>query len=157
MSKTTLPVKGYQAEDIKKLLAGNESYVIAIRLCLVYQIALGYSSRRLAEIHGISFKQITNWVHRFESEGLEGLRDRKGRGRKSLLPQNKLERIKTLVLKEHPSDHGYNAGGRTGPPISEWIENNYGIKYQKAQVYNLLRKLGIEFQKKQGLIYGKAS
>ena len=152
MSKPTLIVKGYHAEDIKKLLTGNESYVTAIRLYLVYQIALGYSSRRLAEIHGISFKQITIWVHRFESEGLEGLRDRKGRGRKSLLPQNKLERIKTLVLNEHPSDHGYKASRWTGPLISEWIENNYGIKYQRAQVYNLLRKLGIEFQKKQRLI-----
>lgn len=152
MSKTSLIVKGYHAEDIKKLLTGSESYVIAIRLYLVYQVALGYSSRRLAEIHGISFKQITNWVHRFESEGLEGLRDRKGRGRKALLSKDKLERIKTLVLNERPSDHGYKASRWTGPLMSEWIENNYGIKYQKAQVYNLLRKLGIEFQKKQGLI-----
>jgi len=113
---------------------------------------LGHSSRRLAEIHGISFKQITNWVHRFESEGLEGLRDRKGRGRKSLLSKDKLERIKTLVLKERPSDHGYENNKWTGPLLAEWIENNFGIKYQRAQIYNLLRKLGIEFHKKQGLI-----
>jgi len=152
MSKPTLIVKGYRSEDIKKLLTGNESYVTAIRLYLVYQIALGHSSRRLAEIHGISFKQITNWVHRFESEGLEGLRDRKGRGRKSLLSKDKLERIKTLVLKERPSDHGYENNKWTGPLLAEWIENNFGIKYQRAQIYNLLRKLGIEFQKKQGLI-----
>jgi transposase len=152
MSKSNLTVKGYRSEDIKKLLASNESYVTAIRLYLVYQITLGYSSRRLAEIHGISFKQITTWVHRFESEGLEGLKDRKGRGRKSLLPEDKLERIKTLVLKEQPSDHGYRGSRWTGPLLTKWIENNYGIKYQRAQVYNLLRKQGIEFQKKQGLI-----
>ena len=152
MSKPTLIVKGYRSEDIKKLLTGNESYVTAIRLYLVYQIALGHSSRRLAEIHGISFKQITNWVHRFESEGLEGLRDRKGRGRKSLLSKDKLERIKALVLKECPSDHGYENNKWTGPLLAEWIENNFGIKYQRAQIYNLLRKLGIEFHKKQGLI-----
>ena len=152
MSKTALIVKGYHAEDIKKLLTANESYVTAIRLYLVYQIALGYSSRRHAEIHGISFKQITNWVHRFESEGIEGLRDRKGRGRKALLPEDKLQRIKMLVLNERPSAHGYTAGRWSGPLLANWIENNYGIKYQRAQVYNLLRKLGIEFQKKQGII-----
>ncbi len=152
MSKTPLIVKGYSAGDIEKLLKSNDSYVIAIRLYLVYQIALGNSSRRLADIHGISFKQITNWVHRFESEGLEGLKDRKGRGRKSLLPKTKLERIRKLVLKERPSDHGYNAPRWTGSLISEWIENNYGIRYQKVQIYRLLRKLGIEFKKKQGLV-----
>ncbi|HEY8659342.1 MAG TPA: winged helix-turn-helix domain-containing protein, partial [Hanamia sp.] len=63
-----------------------------------------------------------------------------------------LERIKTLVLKERPSDHGYENNKWTGPLLAEWIENNFGIKYQRAQIYNLLRKLGIEFHKKQGLI-----
>lgn len=152
MSKSSLPVKGYEAADIKKLLTDNETYVVAIRLYLIYQIASGYSSRQLAKMHGISFKQITNWVHRFENEGLEGLRNRKGRGRKSSLTQKKLERIKTLVLKEDPSQHGFNASRWTGPLIGEWIKNNYGVKYQKAQVYKLLRKQGIEFQKKHGFI-----
>lgn len=152
MSKPILKVKGYEPEDIKRLLSANESFVIAIRLYLVYQIALGYSSRKLAEIHDISFKQITTWVHRFETEGLEGLRDRKGRGRKSLLSKDKMQRIKTLVLKELPSDYGYEENKWTGPLLATWIETKYGIKYQRAQIYNLLRGLGIEFYKKQGLV-----
>src|SRR3954462_9270095 len=107
MSVPALTVKGYQREEIKKLLRGNESFVIAIRLYIVYQISLGYSSRKLAKLHGTSFKQITTWVHRFEAEGLEGLKDRTGRGRKSLLSEEKIDRIKTLVLKELPSSYGY--------------------------------------------------
>lgn len=152
MSIPQLTVKGYDPEDIKRLLSANESFVIAIRLYLVYQVALGYSSRKLAEIHDISFKQITTWVHRFESEGLEGLRDRKGRGRKSLLAKDKMQKIKTLVLKEHPSDYGYEDTKWTGPLLATWIEAKYGITYQRAQIYNLLRSLGIEFHKKQGLV-----
>lgn len=152
MSIPQLTVKGYEPEDIKRMLSANESFVIAIRLYLVYQVALGYSSRKLAEIHDISFKQITTWVHRFESEGLEGLRDRKGRGRKSLLSKDKMQRIKTLVLKESPSDYGYEEIKWTGPLLATWIETKYGIKYQRAQIYNLLKSLGIEFYKKQGLV-----
>lgn len=155
MSIPVLTVKGYQPEDIKKLLAGNESFIVAIRLYLVYQVALGHSSRKLAEIHDISFKQITTWVHRFEAEGLDGLRNRRGRGRKSLLSKNKIQRIKTLVLNERPSDHGYKANKWTGPVLAKWIEAQYGVKYQRAQIYNLLRSCGIEFYKKQGLIQNK--
>ena len=155
MSIPVLTVKGYQPEEIKRLLTSNESFVVAIRLYLVYQVALGYSSRKLAEIHDISFKQITTWVHRFEAEGLDGLRNRKGRGRKTLLSKDKLDRIKKLVLKEPPSDHGYEDAKWTGPLLAEWIEAKYGIKYQRAQIYNLLRGLGIEFHKKQGLVNTK--
>jgi len=68
----------------------------------VYQVALGQSSRKLVAIHHISFKQITNWVHRFEKEGLNSLKDRKGRGRKALLSNEKLNRIRSLILKEAP-------------------------------------------------------
>ena len=152
MSQPILTVKGYKPEDIKRMLSANESFVIAIRLYLVYQVALGYSSRKLAEIHDISFKQITTWVHRFETEGLEGLKDRKGRGRKSLLSKDKMQRVKNLVLKEIPSDYGYEEIKWTGPLLATWIETKYGIKYQRAQIYNLLRSIGIEFYKKQGLV-----
>ncbi len=155
MTIPVLTVKGYRPEEIKRLLSGNESFVVAIRLYLVYQVALGYSSRKLAEIHHISFKQITTWVHRFEAEGLDGLRNRKGRGRKSLLSKEKMQRIKTVVLKELPSDHGYKAIKWTGPLLAEWIESKYGVKYQRAQIYNLLRRLGVEFYKKQGLVKTK--
>jgi len=147
-----LTVKGYRPEEIKRLLTGNESFVVAIRLYLVYQVALGYSSRKLAEMHDISFKQITTWVHRFEVEGLEGLKNRSGRGRKSLLSKEKMQRIKTLVLKELPSAHGYKATKWTGPLLADWIESKYGIRYQRAQIYKLLRNLGIEFHKNQGLV-----
>ena len=152
MSNAILKVKGYRAEDIKELLTANESYIIAIRLYLVYQVALGHSSRSVAEMHGISFKQVTNWVHRFENEGLEGLKDRKGRGRKALLSKDKLKRIKSLVLRENPSNNGYKAVKWTGPLLARWIESNYGIRYQKAQIYNMLGRLGIGFQKTRGLV-----
>ena len=152
MSIPVLTVKGYQPEDIKRLISNNESFVVAIRLYLVYQVSLGYSSRKLAELHDISFKQVTTWVHRFEAEGLDGLMNRKGRGRKSLLSKDEMQRIKKVVLKDLPSDHGYKATKWTGPLLAEWIETEYGIKYQRAQVYKLLRSLGIEFYKKQGLV-----
>jgi transposase len=152
MSTPPMKVKGYDPAAIKKLLTADESFVVAIRLYLVYQVALGHSSRQLAEIHNISFKQITIWVHRFEEEGLDGLRNRKGRGRKSQLSKSQMQRIKNLVLKEKPMNHGYEQSRWTGPLLANWIESKYAIRYERAQIYNLLRRLGIEFNKKLGLI-----
>ncbi|WP_159637606.1 helix-turn-helix domain-containing protein [Sphingobacterium composti Ten et al. 2007 non Yoo et al. 2007] len=153
MGKSVLQIQRSDATEIKKLLNTNDAYTVGIRLYMVYLVALGYSSRRLSELHNISFKQITNWVHRFEKEGIEGLKDKKGRGRRSNLSNKQLERIKSLVIHEKPSDYGYQSVKWTGPLVAQWIDKEYGLTYQKAQVYNLLEKVGIVFEKKKGLVH----
>jgi len=91
-------------------------------------------------------------VHRFEKQGVEGLKDKSGRGRKSALSVEQLARIKSLILTESPEKHGLQSDKLTGPLVIQWIYNEYKLEYQKAQVYNLLDKIGIAFEKKQGLI-----
>ena len=81
MPRPVLKVGKYKPEDIKAMFRDDERYAIGIRLYAVYQVSLGQSSRKLEDLYNTSFKQITNWVHRFEQEGIEGLRDREGRGR----------------------------------------------------------------------------
>lgn len=152
MGKSVLKVQRLEAGEIKKMLNTNDAYTVGVRLYLVYLVALGHSSRKLSELHNISFKQITNWVHRFEEDGVEGLMDRNGRGRRSALSDEQLYRIKELVLKEAPQKHGFQSKKWTGPLLAQWIKKEYGLEYQKAQVYNLLEKVGIAFEKKAGLV-----
>jgi hypothetical protein len=99
MARPVLKVKGYEAEQIKALFKKDERYTIGIRLYAIYQVALGQPSRKLEELYNSSFKQITNWVHKFEKEGIDGLRDKAGRGRKSKLDPLQLQRVKGLLLQ----------------------------------------------------------
>ncbi|MEY3411810.1 MAG: hypothetical protein RIQ70_496, partial [Bacteroidota bacterium] len=62
MARPVLKVKGYSADDIKKMFRDDERYTIGIRLYAVHQVALGKPSRQLEELYNTSFKQITNWV-----------------------------------------------------------------------------------------------
>ncbi|WP_316762210.1 helix-turn-helix domain-containing protein [Pedobacter aquatilis] len=89
---------------------------------MFYLVALGHSSRKLSELHNTSFKQITNWVNRFENDGMEGLKDKKGRGRHSALSIEQLERIKTVVLKQISSDYGPESHRWTGPTLAKLIK-----------------------------------
>lgn len=150
----SLKVEGYEPEEIKQLFTEDESFKVALRLFMVYQVALGHSARHLSRIYNISFKQITNWVHRFEDHGLEGLEDRPGRGRKAKLSKEALKRIKSVVLKSAPSRQGMEGERWTGPLLGRWLEREYGIRYEKMQVYNILRKMGIRFQKGKGFVEG---
>ncbi len=150
MARPVLKVNNYSPAQIKAMFRDDERYTIGIRLYAVYQVALGQPSRKLEELYNTSFKQITNWVHRFEQQGIEGLRDKEGRGRTARLTEDQRNRISSL-LKESPEVSGYNSATWTGPMLIEWIEKEYNISYKKAQIYNIIKALGFSYQKGKGI------
>ena len=110
-----------------------------------------HSSRKLEDLYNTSFKQITNWVHQFEKEGIEGLKDKEGRGRKPRLGSSQLAGLKALLSKESPADHGFNTATWTGPILIQWIKKQHGFEYKKAQIYNIIKSLGFSYQKGKGI------
>jgi len=150
MGRPVLKVEGYTPEDIKVLMRKDERYTIGVRLNAVYQVASGMPSRKLEEFYQVSFKQILNWVHRFEREGVDGLRDKVGRGRKGALQDEQLQSLSNLIANESPTSHGYNTETWTGPMLIDWLKKEYKIEYKKAQIYNIMKKLGYTYQKAKG-------
>ncbi len=147
MGRKSLQVKGYSSEEIKALFRKDERYIIGIRLYAVYQVSLGQSSRKLESLYNTSFKQITNWVHRFEALGLDGLKDKPKSGRKPRLTEEQLKELSTVLQNNRPDEFGYNTATWNGPILKEYIEKHYNVVYQKAQIYKLLKKLGFTYQK----------
>jgi transposase len=150
MARPVLKVGNFKPEQIKALFKDDERYTIGIRLYAVYQVALGQPSRKLEELYNTSFKQITNWVHRFEREGIDGLKDKEGRGRTHRLNEAQRKDIR-VVLNDSPERYGYNTATWTGPMLIEWVEKAYGVIYKKAQIYNIVKSLGFSYQKGRGI------
>lgn len=151
MGRKVLTIKNYSSEDIKALFNSDDKYKIGLRLYAVYQVSLGQSSRKLEDLYNTSFKQITNWVHRFDEEGLDGLRDKQGRGRKPNLSPEQLDRLTKLIANETPLDYGYNTETWTGPLLIDWIDKHFNVAYKKAQIYNIIKLLGFSYQKARGI------
>jgi len=151
MGRKVLQLKNYNSGDIKSLFNTDDKYKIGLRLYAVYQVSLGQPSRKLEDLYDTSFKQITNWVHRFDEEGLEGLRDKPGRGRKSLLSSEQRTQLTKLIGEESPLNYGYNSDTWTGPLLIDWITNHFNITYKKAQIYNIIKSLGFSYQKSKGI------
>lgn len=151
MGRKVLQLKNYNSEDIKSLFNNDDKYKIGLRLYAVYQVSLGQPSRKLEDLYDTSFKQITNWVHRFDEEGLEGLRDKPGRGRKRLLSSEQRTQLTKLIAEESPLNYGYNSDTWTGPLLIDWITNHFNITYKKAQIYNIIKSLGFSYQKSKGI------
>lgn len=150
MGRPVKEVKGYTSEQIKGLIDSHKPFVVGLRLHAVYQVSLGHPSREVAQWYQVSFKQVLNWVHQFEEDGLEGLKDRPGRGRKSRLSSEQLQRLSQLVAEELPSEYGYNTDTWSGPLLIDWIQQHFHVTYKKAQIYTILKKLGFSWQKAKG-------
>lgn len=116
----------------------------------VNQVALGKSSRELESLYNTSFKQILNWVERFEKQGVDGLRDKSRQGRTPQLCPKQMQRLKDLLDAESPTEYGYNTNRWTGPLLIDWIDSTFGVRFKRAHIYNLIAKLGFSYQKARG-------
>lgn len=151
MGKPVLKVESKSPEEIKEILNGSPEFLLATRLNMVYHVAKGHSSREVASWYGVSFKQVVNWVHRFEESGLEGLENKEGRGRKSYITDDELEKIKIMVLEKSPLYYGIKTEKWSGPILLRIIKEKFGIEYKPTQAYKLIERMGLQFKKGKGI------
>ena len=55
-----------------------------------------------------------------------------------------------MISQESPSEYGYNTDTWTGPILISWIRGNFNIEFKKAQIYNIINKMGFSYQKARG-------
>lgn len=151
MGRKIIQVTYKTKEDIKELFSADKKLKQGYRLYAVYQVSTGKKPQDLEEVYNTTFKSIINWVHRFNQEGLEGLLDKQIPGRKPRLTEKEREKIKKVVLEELPENYGYNSATWTGPMLIDYIQKEFGISYKKAQIYKILEKMNLTYQKGKGI------
>jgi transposase len=70
-----------------------------LRARIVLRRAEGTREAEVARALGVSITTVSTWSRRFELQGLEGLRDRPGRGRKPWLPGERVRQVITQVVQ----------------------------------------------------------
>ena len=141
--------KNYTTEEVEAIFESDSANSVGIKLYAVIQLNRGYSSRKLEEFYRVSHKQICTWADRFDAQGVDGLRIKPGRGRHSRPTKEQKYQIQS-DLRNNPEAFGYNIANWSGPLLCEHINERYGIEYQRANVYNLMHKLGFSFQRARG-------
>ena len=83
----------------RRIRASTTSQRDSLRSRIILLRAEGRSEQGVAEVLGTSLTTVSLWSRRFEEQGLEGLRDRPGRGRRSWLPAEKVRQVITRVTQ----------------------------------------------------------
>lgn len=126
----------------------------------------GLPGPAIAEKLGCHQKTVRQWLHRFNAEGLDGLGDRPGCGRKRRITEQERSRIIALVTTDPPGRPVRQAEGTlapddaTGQPV--WTLDTLtqaaqaqGIDIHRSQVRTILLAEGVRWRRTHSWITSK--
>jgi transposase len=121
--------------------------VLRTHLLMVWRMSLGDSVRKVAEMVGYSEKWVREIKRRYQSEGVEGLGDRRhanpGAKERALLDEEGQAELREALLKGSPP----GGGMWSGPKVARWIEQKTATQRVHAQRgWEYLRKVGMSPQ-----------
>lgn len=121
------------------------------RLHGVLLVAQGMSCPEVARILGDSPRSVEYWVHRFQGQGLSGLREGERCGRPPRLNEKQMKEI-GRVLRDKPSDAGMPVNLWDGKTLSAWIEKKYDLQLSVRQCQRLFRQRGFRLRKPRPVV-----
>jgi transposase len=83
----------------RRVKASTVSKRDSLRAQIILRRADGLKQAEVAEEQGVSVACVNKWSQRFERAGMEGLKDRSGRGRRISIPPEKIEQVITRATR----------------------------------------------------------
>src|SRR5206468_10183794 len=134
------------AGELRREAARCRDARAARRMLALALVLEGSSREEAARAAGMDRQTLRDRVHRYNAEGLEGLRDRPRPGRPCALDEGRQAALKGLALTgpklERDGCVAWRARDLRGP-----VERRFGVRYSEGGVRRLLRGLDLSWQK----------
>lgn len=122
------------------------AYRVAKRLRAVVLNSEGRTSGQLAEILQAPRSKVSQWLQRYQSDGIDGLLEGYRSGRPSELSEKQQQQLGD-ILDSGPVAYGLDTGIWTSPMIAWVIETEFGVQYHPGHVRKLLCGWGFSVQR----------
>src|SRR6266581_9791325 len=122
------------------------AYRVAKRLRAVVMNSEGYTSGELAQILQAPRSKVSEWLQRYQTDGIDGLLEGVRSGRPSELSEKQHQQLGD-ILDSGPVAYGLDSGIWTSPMIAWVIEEEFDIHYHPGHVRKLLHRLGFSVQR----------
>jgi transposase len=121
-------------EDLQRICKDTKDQVQKNRLRAIINIKKGRTRTEIVETFNVSRDTVTNWVNRYNKEGVQGLKENLG-GRKDGNPKWDVNIFK-LLAKEIDVSKGY----WSIPLMQKWIEKEHKEIIPEQTVWYHIRK-----------------
>jgi transposase len=122
------------------------AYRVAKRLRAVVLNSEGHTSGELAEILQAPRSKVSEWLQRYQRQGVDGLLEGYRSGRPAELTQEQRQQLGD-ILDSGPAAYDLDSGIWTSPMIAWLIEEEFGVQYHPGHVRKLLHALGFSVQR----------
>ena len=137
--------------DLQDEIRRSEESRYDHRLHGVLLVAQGMSCPEVAKLLGDSSRTVQYWVHRFEHEGLAGLREGERSGRPPRLSEQQLQAV-NAALRRPPEQAGLAVNLWDGKALAQFLRERHGVVLGVRQCQRLFRQLGFRLRKPRSLI-----
>jgi transposase len=134
----------FDAAQLRALAKRSRDVRQTRRLLALAAVYDGMSRAEAARIGGMDRQTLRDWVHRFNAEGPEGLRNRAGAGRKRRLGEAQMQELANIVeTGPDPAVDGVVRWRRID--LKRVIEERFGVTYSERAISDLLRTLAFSY------------
>ena len=134
------------AAELRRLARRERDGRVSARLLALANALDGLSREEAARLAGMTGQTLGDWVHRYNEEGVEGLRDRPRSGRPCALDEGQQAALKALVLRG-PDLNKDGCIAWRARDLCDVVERRFGVRYREAGMLRLLKGLDLSWQK----------
>lgn len=108
------------------------------KLMLLEDVLSGEEVKTIMERRGKSAQCGYNWINKWNKEGIEGLKRKKGSGKKRKLAKEKLPELREKIIEKDLKHKKH---------VQQFIKEEYGINYSERSVSRLLKEMNFGYGK----------
>jgi transposase len=124
-----------------RAMAGKTHDGAVVRRLLAIALLLeGHSRTAAALLNGMTRQTLRDWVHRYNAEGVDGLRSRAGPGRPPFLTDARMEELREMVLKGPDPERQVVVRWRCADLCAE-VARRWSVKVCEQTMGTWLRRL----------------
>ena len=102
----------------------------------------GKNRAQISQYLKVSRTSVNKWIQSYLTHGLSGLNEKKHTGRRKGLSDTQLQQLKAFILATAVKPDG---GRLQGKDVQLYILSEFGIQYQKSNIYKLLHALNLSW------------
>lgn len=142
-----LPIReDRDAAELRRLARRERDGRVGARLLALASALEGIPREEAARLAGTTGRTLGDWVHRYNAEGVGGLRDRPRPGRPCAPGEGRQAALKALVLRGPDLGRDGCVAWRARDPCV-LVEERFGVRYGESGMLELLEGLDLSWQK----------
>lgn len=131
---------------LRRLAKAESDARVSRRLLAIANALSGTDRKAAAEAAGMDRQSLRDWVIRYNAHGVEGLRDRWGKGRPARLDADEQAELAAIILRG-PDPEAEGISAYTLEDLARLAQERFGKPFHPASMSRVVRRLGFSRQK----------